>query len=48
MVKDWVAPLIGNPDSCELQFGRGTLALPMDAGGNARFSALGRSVISAD
>ena len=48
MVKDSVALLIRSPESCKRQFGRGTLALPIEAGGNARFSALRKSVISAD
>lgn len=44
MVTDSVAQLIGGPESCERQFGGRTLALPIDAGGNARFSALRKFV----
>ena len=44
MVTDSVALLIGSPESCERQFGRSTLALPIDTGGNARFSALKKYV----
>jgi hypothetical protein len=40
MVTDSVALLMGGPESCERHFGGSTLALPIDAGGNARFSAL--------
>jgi len=47
MVTDSVALLIGSSEGCGAQLGR-SLALPIDAGGNARFSALRKCVLSAD
>jgi hypothetical protein len=44
MVTDLVALLMGSPESCERHFGGSTPSLPIDAGGNARFSALVKSV----
>jgi hypothetical protein len=48
MVTDSVALLIGSSEGCGAQLGRSLLALPIDAGGNARFSALRKCVLSAD
>jgi len=44
MVTDSVALLMDSRQSCERHFGGSTLALPIDAGENARFSALRKSV----
>ena len=48
MVTDSVALLLGSAESCERHFGGSTLALPIDAGGNARFSALRKSVFKSE
>jgi len=44
MVTDSVALLTGSRTSCVWYFGGNTLALPIETGGNARVSALRRSV----
>jgi hypothetical protein len=44
MATDSVAFLMGSAESCERHFGGSTLALPIDAGANARFSALRKCV----